>query len=164
MTSSKSQKNSRKDNSLSFSGQEILHIVLNLKPVYSVCVYSPLVCIQGYKNAVHTFPHHTLKIYFNVVLSSTPSSYKCSVPLRIANQNLVLVGNIQYFTFLTAAICHIVALISPTILEAENKLEILSLCSVRHSSIPHSLRYSFLSHFILKHRFLPAQQVLRSSW
>jgi hypothetical protein len=99
MTSSKGQKNSRKDNSLSFSGQEILRILLNLKLVYSVRVYSPLVCIMSYKNAVHNFPHHLLKTYFNTVLSSTSNSCKCSVPLKTANQNLVLVENIFYFSY-----------------------------------------------------------------
>lgn len=62
-------------------------------------VYSPLVCILSHKNAVHTFPHHMFKIYFNAVLSSTPSSYKCSVPFMFANQNLVLVENIFYFSY-----------------------------------------------------------------
>ena len=99
MTSWKGQKNTRKDNSPSFSGHETLRIVLNLKLVYSVCVYSPLVSILSYKNAFHTFPHHLFKIYINTVLSSTPSSCKCSVPLKTANQNLVLVENIFYFSY-----------------------------------------------------------------
>jgi hypothetical protein len=79
---------SRKDNSLSVRGHGILHILWNLKFRCSVRKCPPLVYILSRHNVFHIFPHNKFKIYFNIVLPSMPSSYKCSLPFRFPNQSL----------------------------------------------------------------------------
>jgi len=62
--------------------------ILLWSPKFHYCVHKgrPLTFILSYMHPVHTFPPYFRKIRFNI--SSTPRSYKCSLPFRSSKQIL----------------------------------------------------------------------------
>jgi len=43
---------------------------------------------------IHTFPPYSSKIYSNIILPSTPSSSKWSLPFRFSNKNIVRISHL----------------------------------------------------------------------
>jgi len=80
------QSPSGKNNRFSAS-QEIPRTCWNSKVHYRSCKCPPLVPILSNFSSVHA-PFHFLKIHFNIILSSTPGSSKCSLSFRFPYHNL----------------------------------------------------------------------------
>jgi hypothetical protein len=69
--------------------REILRIMWDTKVHYCVHKRLPPVLILSQINLAHASPSHFLKIYFNIILPSTPASSKCSLFLRSHQQKSI---------------------------------------------------------------------------
>jgi len=47
-------------------------------------------------NLVHNFPKYVSKIYYNIILSSTPRFSEWYLPFRFSNQNFVLISHLSH--------------------------------------------------------------------
>ena len=67
---------------MSSASQEIPLILWNPNFHYHIHMYPPPVPFLSHSNLVHTSPCHSLKIHFNITLSSMLTSSKWSIPIR----------------------------------------------------------------------------------
>ena len=73
----------------SLASQEIPHILSNSMVHYRIHKRAVPIPILRQINPVHTSPSYLLKIHFNIILFSTPGSFKWSLSLRSPHQNTV---------------------------------------------------------------------------
>jgi len=78
------------------ANQEIPHVLCNPNVHYRIHNSSQRLPILSLIIPVHNSPSHFLKIYINIVLSSTPGSSKWSLSLRYLHQNPVCTSPVPH--------------------------------------------------------------------
>jgi hypothetical protein len=80
--------------------QEIPRILWNPKVHYCIHKCPPPVSILSQPNQVHTATSHFLKIYLNIILSSTSGSPQWFLSLRFSHQNTVHVSLLPHPSYM----------------------------------------------------------------
>jgi len=85
------------------ASQEILHLLWNLKVHYCVHNSLPLFPILSQMHSVHTLPPYFPKIYFTIILPSTPRSSKWTVPFKFSYQIFVCISGLFHVCYIPYA-------------------------------------------------------------
>ena len=111
---------------------------MNPKFNYRIHKTSPAFLILSKIDRVHAPSSHFSKIYFNIILSSTPKSSKCSPFLRFPDQNPVCTSFRPLHATCPPYLSRL-DLITRMILREKYRAQSSSLCSLLHSSVTSSL-------------------------
>jgi hypothetical protein len=82
------------------AGLEIPHILWNPKVHYRIHKCMPSVPVMSHLDPVHTSTGYFLKIYLNIIISSTPGPPKWSLSLRFSHQNPVYTAPLPHMCYM----------------------------------------------------------------
>jgi len=82
------------------ASQDILRLICNVKDQYLVHISSPQNPVLKQMNSVHNLRNYFSKIYFNIILPSTPSSFEWSLPFIPSDETSICISHIFHACYM----------------------------------------------------------------